>query len=106
MSVPTFDYILNKIRPLIEKIETPMRETISAGARLEATLLYLITGDTYSRLQHLTRIHESTLGQFIPDVCEAIFKCLRDEFLLTPRTTEEWLRVAEDFNNRGIIRTA
>ena len=60
LPVPVFDFILKRITPIVEKQETHLRQTISPGARLEATLLFLITGDYYSRLQHLTRIHEST----------------------------------------------
>ena len=60
LPVPVFDFILRRITPIIEKQETHLRQTISPGARLEATLLFLITGEHYSRLQHLTRIHEST----------------------------------------------
>ena len=63
--MPIFDYILERITPIIQKEETHLRETIPAGARLEATLLFLITGNYYSRLQNITRIRESTLGRFI-----------------------------------------
>ena len=81
MSPPTFEFILSKVRPKIEKIDTDLREAIDAGARLEATLLYLITGDTYSRLQYMTRIHQSTLGKIIPEVCQAIYETLGKDYL-------------------------
>ena len=86
LKLPVFDFILKRITPIVEKQETHLRQTISPGARLEATLLFLITGDYYSRLQHLTRIHESTLGRFIPEICEAIYTELGNEYLKTPTT--------------------
>ena len=90
LPVPVFDFILKRITPIVEKQETHLRQTISPGARLEATLLFLITGDYYSRLQHLTRIHETTLGRFIPEICEAIYTELGNEYLKTPTTAGEW----------------
>ena len=98
--IPIYDYILDKITPLIMKDDLHMRQTIPPGARFEATLLYLINGDYYSRLQHLTRIHETTLGRFIPEVCEAIYSALGREFIALPSTPEQWLQVAKDFEIR------
>ena len=90
LKLPVFDFILKRITPIVEKQETHLRQTISPGARLEATLLFLITGDYYSRLQHLTRIHQSTLGRFIPEICEAIYSELGNEYIKTPTTAGEY----------------
>ena len=65
--IATYDFILERITLYIKK-DTHLRQATPAGARLQATLLYLITGDYYSRLQHFTRIHESTSGNIIPEV--------------------------------------
>ena len=103
LPVPIFDFILKRITPIIKNHDTHLRETISPGARLEATLLFLITGDYYSRLQHLTRIHESTLGRFIPDICEAIYRELGNEYIKTPKTASEWCNIAEEFDRKSIF---
>ena len=42
LSQPTFYSLLEKIKPKIEKQDTVMRTSISAGARLEATHAYCI----------------------------------------------------------------
>ena len=97
MSVPTFDFILSKIKHRIAKEDTVMRQAIPPAERLQATLLFLICGIPYSRLQYDTRIHENTLGLIIPEVCSAIYESLRDEFLKTPTTPDEWLKVAVEF---------
>nr|CAI5870049.1 unnamed protein product [Callosobruchus analis] len=47
-----------------------------------------------------TRIHESTISKFVPEVCTAIYKHLKGKYLRTPRTAEEWLKVAEDYEEK------
>nr|CAI5821160.1 unnamed protein product [Callosobruchus analis] len=47
-----------------------------------------------------TRIHENTISKFVPEVCTAIYKHLKGKYLRTPRTAEEWLKVAEDYEEK------
>lgn len=49
--------------------------------RLETTLRFLATGETYRSLMYATRIHESTISRFIPDICEIIYNTLKDTYL-------------------------
>ena len=100
MPVETYEYILSKISPIIRKEQTNMRNPISPGARLEATLLFLLSGMSYSRLAYVTRIHETTLGKIIPEVCDAIYMAMREEFVKTPTTETEWLKVSNGFEHR------
>ena len=79
--LPTFQLLLEKIRPLIEKQDTHLRAAIPVGARLEATLLFLITGLPYARLQFHARISAASLGYIIPETCQALFSSLRNEYL-------------------------
>ena len=83
--LPLFEMILRKIEPLIGRKETLMRDTISSGARLEATLLFLASGMSYERLKYTTRISAQSLG-IIPETCEAIFAALKDEHLKVMNT--------------------
>ena len=50
MSVSTFYTLLAKVEPYIRKQDTNMKHSITAEARLEATLIFLATGCTYSAL--------------------------------------------------------
>ena len=61
-----------------------------------------IKGLQYSRSQYDTRIHENSLGLIIPEVCCAIYECLRDEFLKTP-TTLDWFKVAVAGHDRQFL---
>ena len=58
-----------------------MRDSLSPKLKLAATIRFLATGACYADLQHLFRIHKSTLSKIIPEVCEAIYKHLKDKYL-------------------------
>ena len=80
-SLSTFQVLLEKVTPYIEKEDTHLRSSITPGARLEATLLFLISGLPYSRLQYETRISATSLCRIIPETCDAIYAALKDEFM-------------------------
>ena len=80
LPIELFDLIVEKVKPSIERMDTAMRSAIPVGARVEATLLYLVEGIPCSRLQFSTRISESALGQIIPKTAAAIYAAFVDEF--------------------------
>ena len=45
------------------------------------TLLQELRFDEINDLQHLFRIHKSTLSKFIPEVCESIYNHLKYKYL-------------------------
>ena len=55
MPVPVFDLLLSRVQPYIERQDTVFRKCIPPGARLEATLLFLLSGMNYTKLQMETR---------------------------------------------------
>ena len=57
MSVTDFDYVLNKVSPLITKQDTLMRRAITPTERLIVTLRYLATGECVqaTSLQYLSK---------------------------------------------------
>ena len=81
MNANNFDEILSIIANDITKQDTNMREAIPPKIKLAATLRFLSTGATYSDLQFEFRVHKSTLGKFIPEVCEVIYKRLKDDYM-------------------------
>ncbi|KAK4882509.1 hypothetical protein RN001_005828 [Aquatica leii] len=58
-----------------------MRECISARDRLTVTLRFLATGESYKSLMFSFRIGHSTISQFVPEVCTAIYNSLKAENL-------------------------
>ena len=81
LNVAEFHHVLDKIANVISKKDTVMRQAISAGARLDACLRFLATGESYSSLRFATRISASQLGVIIPEVCDAIFDSLSKDYL-------------------------
>ena len=81
MTAEIFDDLLNLIERDIKKKSTIMRDPIPPNIKLAATIRFLSTGANYAELQHIFRIHQSTISKFIPEVCEAIYTRLKDTYL-------------------------
>ncbi|KAL7726219.1 hypothetical protein ACLKA6_001624 [Drosophila palustris] len=76
-----FDFILERVRPLIEKADTKLRRAISAAERLAVTLRYLATGDSMQSLSFLFKISVPSISMMVHEGCDAIYKTLKDDFL-------------------------
>ena len=81
MPPSAFNSLLSKIEPLIARQNTTMRECISAGARLEATLIFLATGMSYAKLSLQATISRSALQKIIPETCDTIYSVLKEDYL-------------------------
>ena len=67
-----------------------MRTPITAEEKLAITLRFLATGESLNSLKYQFRVHETTIGQFIVPVCEAIYKVLKPDYMKCPTTKGEW----------------
>lgn len=76
-----FDFLLEKVRPLISKKNTQMRKAISSETRLAITLRYLASGDSYRSLMLLFRVAHNTISGIVSTCCKAIYTSLRGDFL-------------------------
>ncbi|CAH1969577.1 unnamed protein product [Acanthoscelides obtectus] len=81
MSNKDYEYLLQKVEPLIRKQDTHLRLAISPSERLMLTLRFLATGDSYHSLEYLFRIPVTTVSRIIPEICEAIFTVLKTDYL-------------------------
>ena len=97
MSPESFKYLLNVVGPAISKQDTKFRKAISASERLSLTLHYLAYGGSQQSLCFSFRIAKSTISKIINETCTAIWDCLREQYLRPPRTSEEWKKIAQDF---------
>ncbi|XP_030750675.1 putative nuclease HARBI1 [Sitophilus oryzae] len=100
MSAADFRYLLDKIKFVIEKQNTHMRNSIPAAERLAITLRFLATGDSYHSLMYLFRIPVCTISRIIPEVCSAIYNVLKEEYLQVPSSEQEWLQIARQFEEK------
>ncbi|KAI8423975.1 hypothetical protein MSG28_002640 [Choristoneura fumiferana] len=78
MDSTTFEYLLEKVAPIIKKNDTHFRPAISPAEKLMVTLRFLATGDSYQSLMYLFRISASTISLFVPEVCLAIYTALKE----------------------------
>lgn len=81
MSHDNFIELLDLVEPIIEKKITNFRMPISAAERLALTLHYLATGNSYRSLQFLFRIPQCTISMIIPEVLDAIWTVLKNEYI-------------------------
>lgn len=79
MSATDFEYLLDKISPIITKKDTRLREAIPAKVRLAITLRFLATGDSYQSLHFLFKVSNQVISAIVPEVCGAICEVLQDE---------------------------
>ncbi|XP_047035358.1 uncharacterized protein LOC124641345 [Helicoverpa zea] len=97
MSSTDFEYILQKISPIIAKKDTYWREAIPPKIRLALTLRFLATGDSYRTLHNHFKISSTLISRIIPEVCSALNQVLKD-MIKIPTSPEEWLTKTEGFS--------
>ncbi|CAI6351625.1 unnamed protein product [Macrosiphum euphorbiae] len=78
MSDTHFNYLLNKIKFKIQKMDTTMREAIPADTKLKLTLRYLATGDSFKSLEYFFIVPKCTISLFLPEVCSEIYSALAE----------------------------
>jgi len=78
MTLEDFEYLASLVCPKITRMDTNMREAITARERLALTMRFLATGDSFTSLQYLFRISKSTISGITPEVCDAISESLQE----------------------------
>lgn len=68
-----FEELLADIEPLIKKQDTMMRNALSPRVKLEITLRFLATGNSFSSLEHMYRVPK-TISKFLKYVLVAIYE--------------------------------
>ena len=71
-----FEELLSMITPKIGKKDSVMRMAIPCRTKLEITLRYMATGDSFRSLALLLRVPHNTISAFLPDVMAAIYDSL------------------------------
>ncbi|CAB4003682.1 Hypothetical predicted protein, partial [Paramuricea clavata] len=99
MDTSKFECLLEKVEMKLTRKDTNMREAIPAGERLALSLRFLATGESYSSLHYQFRISVSSFALIVPEVCQAVFDVMKDEFLHFPENEEEWLAIAAGFED-------
>nr|XP_037289008.1 uncharacterized protein LOC119181833 [Rhipicephalus microplus] len=93
-----FVQLLSLVGPRIQRQDTVMRRAISAETRLQVTLRYLASGESHHSLSRQFRLGHSTVNDIIHETCNVIYEELKNEFLKTPSTEDEWRDVVAGFS--------
>ena len=75
------------------------RRAIPPDQRLCVTLFYLATVDSFKTVALLFRMGESTVRKIVYDTCQALWDNMSSDYLRTPTTAEEWIKIAESFES-------
>ena len=67
MSPSRFDDLLRRVKPLIVRKTTQLREPVAADERLSVTLRYLVTGDSMQTISFSYRLGHSTVSYIIEE---------------------------------------
>jgi hypothetical protein len=100
MDPDVYANLIEVLRTDLSKKHTNFRRPISAEIRLALTLRYLALGDCFRSLSQQFRVGLSTTRLIIRETCKVIIKTLQNRYLSTPRTRNEWEKIADDFNNK------
>lgn len=76
------------------------RTPLEPGLKLVVTLRYLATGNSYKSLEYSFRVSNSTISQFIPQVCAAIYEEYREELFGLPQNNKGWRALASEFSTK------
>ncbi|CAM1291997.1 Uncharacterised protein r2_g114 [Pycnogonum litorale] len=94
-----FTKLLELVQPLIERRDTILRQAIPAAEKLSICLRYLATGESFHSLSCQFKVGKSTISTFIPEVCQAIYNVLRNEYLKIPNSETDWKQIACEFES-------
>ena len=100
MNVDTFEYLLEKLRPIITKKTTNMRKPISPEEQLAVSLRFYATGASFDSLMFQFRISAETIGRIILRVSWAIICTLMEEWMPFPQTPADWEKIADGFEKK------
>ena len=97
MSRDSFLLLCNKLRPLLEKQTTNMRQPLSVEKQLAITLYYLTDEGRYRKVANAFGISRPTVSKVVRKVCHIIKHELGPEYIKTPRTEDEVQFLTENF---------
>ena len=81
MSDENVQYLIAKVKPLIAKQDTVMRNAITPEARIAATLRFLATGRSFEDLKFSTIISPQALGKITLETCKSMYEALKHDYL-------------------------
>ena len=90
MEPATFDELVQRVGPRIEKQDTNTTKVLPTGLKLAITVRFLASGDKYPSLMYSFRVARNAISVIIPDVCQAIVEEYKNEVITCPTVAEKW----------------
>ena len=103
MSRETFDFLVDELRPALEKQATNFKQPIHYKRRLAAVLWWFATPAKYRTISTLFGIGKATLCVLVREVCAAIKDILFRRYISLP-TGARLARIVRDFEARGFLQ--
>ena len=100
MSPDRFQHLLSLVAEDIIKDTTNCRVPVSPEERLALTLRFLASGESQQSLCYSFRLGKSTVSKIVAETCSAIYLCLKDTYLKSPQSTDEWQNIASSFEEQ------
>ncbi|KAJ8946102.1 hypothetical protein NQ318_010399 [Aromia moschata] len=105
---PKYGMFHNFCRMSATDFEKFVKLAIPPAERLAVTLRFLATGNSYHSLMYTFKISRQCISNFIPEVCDAIIKALKDNVKKVARKSASVFQdtrktFAEFFKNEGKI---
>ena len=87
-----WQHIMGRVATRIQKQD---RSSLELGLKLAVMLRYLVMGETFRSFTLSYRVSQCSIMQFLPKVCEHIFKMFRPKVMPIPHDASGWRRIAE-----------
>ena len=99
----TFEYLLNRIRPSLER-QSITEDAISPELRLAVCLYRLGRGDYYYTISELTGLGTSTVCEIVIEVSQALVEHFWDDEVAShfPQNTDELKRKMEEMDRVAV----
>lgn len=72
MNEESFNELLGMLDPILQRQDTKMRNALQLSLKLEITLRYLATGDSFETLSKMFRVPQGSISLFLPEILDNI----------------------------------
>lgn len=100
VDVAMFDYLCDRVGPLIYKQDTNYRRAITVEERMSLTLDYMVAGGKYKVPMKGYVVSIPSVSKIISETTAAIIEVFEDELMNTPTTEAEWQAIAQRYDER------
>ncbi len=91
-----FQEMVDRLTPLICKLDTNYNKALDTGLKVAITLAYMATGDSSKSLQYGFCVAYNSSCLLIAEVTSAILDAYHEEVIVTPTTPDDWMVIANN----------